>query len=160
MRVGVNLILVIKAMLSYPLPYFAAVRLLEDRLPFSDLSHLLQLSPRLRYAASILLRLLLVAFTVLVAVWLPHFALLMGLIGSITGNMLSLVWPAYFHLRIKRHELSTRQVAVDYVIIAVGLLCSALGFYYSTYALLAAFKGHETRPFQTARAGNLTHTGL
>ena len=160
MRVGVNLILVLKAILSYPLPYFSAVRLLEQRLPFGVAGDALRLSARARYIFGIVLRVLLVGFTMLVAVWLPHFALLMGLIGSITGNMLSLVWPAYFHLSIKRNELTLREKAADYAIVGAGLICSALGFYYSSYALMVAFSGNETRPFQTSRAGNRTHTGL
>lgn len=60
----------------------------------------------------------------LMAIFVPHFAILMGLIGSFTGNMLSLVWPAYFHLRIKGASVGFFRRAIDVLIVLFGLLCS------------------------------------
>lgn len=154
MRIIVNLFLVIKALLSYPLPYFAAVELIETTFFGADSSRVF---PSCYDAAGVMkvwalaLRLLLVVVTLLMAIFVPHFAILMGLIGSFTGNMLSLVWPCYFHLRIKGPKLTLFQKAIDISIILIGIVCAFLGIYYSGHALIRAFQGIEPRPFQ----GNL-----
>ena len=151
LRIIVNLFLVAKALLSYPLPYFAAADLLEKQLFAGKPSTIF---PSCFDAAGVLkiwglvLRLGLVVLTLLMAIFIPHFNILMGLIGSITGNMLSLVWPSYFHLRIKGPQLRWYQKAFDVFIILLGFVCAGLGLYYSSHALARAFQGFEPRPFQ------------
>jgi vesicular inhibitory amino acid transporter len=103
MKVIVNLFLVAKALLSYPLPYFASARLIETTFfqskPLTVFPSCFDAAGTLKLWG-LVLRLGLVVFTLLMAMFIPHFAILMGLIGSFTGNMLSLVWPCYFHLKI------------------------------------------------------------
>ena len=155
LKTVVNLCLVAKALLSYPLPYFAAVELFESALfrgrPETVFPPCYDPSPgggSLRWWA-LVLRLAVVVLTVFMAIFLPHFAILMGLIGSFTGNMLSLVWPAYFHLRIKGASVGFVRRAVDVFIVLFGLVCSCVGIYYSAHALVMAYQGKEPRPFQT-----------
>lgn len=170
------MILVIKALLSYPLPYFASVELLESTLfftspgastsmemhggsavcqqprpPRSNSMHSLSTKPvfsqltcyepdgDLKFWA-VCLRIGLIMFTLFLAIFIPHFAILMGLIGSITGTMLSLIWPCYFHLRLKRKSMKWYQCAVDVIIIAFGLLITVTGVFYSSVALIKAFR--------------------
>jgi vesicular inhibitory amino acid transporter len=151
LKIVVNLFLWAKALLSYPLPYFAAVEQMENTFfrgkPKTILPPCYDSEDSLKMWA-LVLRLSLVVFTVLMAIFIPHFNILMGLIGSFTGNMLSLVWPCYFHLKIKGHSLSWYSKLTDCVIILFGLVCCLLGVYYSTHALVLAFKGIEPRPFQ------------
>ena len=151
MKIIVNLFLVAKALLSYPLPYFAAADLMESSLfkekPTTQFPSCYDAAGTLKVWA-LLLRLCLVVFTFLMAIFIPHFAILMGLIGSFTGNMLSLVWPCYFHLCIKGHCMTRKQKAIDITIILFGLVCACLGIYYSSHALVRAFHGEEPRPFQ------------
>ena len=151
MKIIVNLILVAKALLSYPLPFFASVGLIETTFfqskPITAFPSCFDAGGRLKLWG-LILRLTLVVFTLLMAMFIPHFAILMGLIGSFTGNMLSLVWPCYFHLRIKGDVMSKLQKGVDITIIVIGLLCSVLGIYFSSLALVRAFQGFEPRPFQ------------
>jgi len=153
LKTVVNLCLVAKALLSYPLPYFAAVELFETAMfrgrPETVFPSCYDPSPggSLRWWA-VLLRLVVVVFTMLMAIFIPHFAILMGLIGSFTGNMLSLVWPAYFHLRIKGTSVGFIRRAVDVLIVLFGLVCSGIGIYYSAHALVRAYQGQQPRPFQ------------
>jgi len=154
LKTVVNLCLVAKALLSYPLPYFAAVELIEVAMfrgrPETVFPSCYDPSPEssLRWWA-VVLRLAVVVVTMLMAIFIPHFAILMGLIGSFTGNMLSLVWPAYFHLRIKGASVGFVRRAVDVSIVLLGLVCSGIGIYYSAHALVRAYQGQEPRPFQT-----------
>ena len=43
--------------------------------------------------------------TLFLAVCVPHFDLLMGLTGSLTGSALSFIFPCIFHISIKRLKL-------------------------------------------------------
>jgi vesicular inhibitory amino acid transporter len=191
LKILVNMILVVKALLSYPLPYFASVELLESSLfmvgstssdggggefggfgeqptaAAATSANPNHQQPRRRFKSSssaaalnnqpifmftcydvdgdlkfwaVCLRILLIIFTLFLAIFIPHFAILMGLIGSITGTMLSLIWPCYFHLHLKRKSLKWYQIAVDVVIIVFGLVITVTGIYYSSVALIKALR--------------------
>ncbi|XP_050400510.1 vesicular inhibitory amino acid transporter [Patella vulgata] len=149
-KIIINIILVIKAQLSYPLPYFAAVDLLETALfvgrPETVFPACIDNTHRLKFWA-LFCRLALVLLTTALAIFIPHFAILMGLIGSFTGTMLSFVWPCYFHLWIRWHSMSRLSRALDIIIIIIGLSCGSIGIYYSGHALTRAFQGLPPSPF-------------
>lgn len=137
----INIILVAKALLSYPLPYYAAVKLLETAF-FKG-------KPRTLFPScfgpdsalrewGIALRICLVLFILFMAISIPHFAYLMGLIGSFTGCMLSFIWPCVFHLKLKGPQLDQRTKIKDYTIIGLGLSFGIVGIIYSSAALARA----------------------
>jgi vesicular inhibitory amino acid transporter len=173
LKILVNMILIVKALLSYPLPYFASVELLETTLFITNnnLNHVVDSNrERTRISSSssftqstkpffmrscydldgdltfwaVCLRIALILFTLFLAIFIPHFAILMGLIGSITGTMLSLIWPCYFHIHLKRKSLRWYQIAIDVIIIAFGILITVTGIYYSSVALIKALKNEDT----------------
>ena len=159
------MILIIKALLSYPLPYFASVELLESSLFVNTKKETIENIERQTNDSSnqskplfitkcyntegdikfwaICLRVALILLTLFLAIFIPHFAILMGLIGSITGTLLSLIWPCYFHLKLKSKTLTLYQKLVNIFIILFGILISIIGFYYSGVALLKALKNEE-----------------
>lgn len=143
LRVIVNIILVLKALLSYPLPYFAAAEIIESVF-FQDQSKTLFTSCYREDLSikwwAIILRLFLVLLTMIMAIFIPHFAILMGLIGSFTGTMLSFVWPCIFHLYLRRDKIRWYQKAFDVIIILLGICCGALGIYSSSRALVRALQ--------------------
>lgn len=57
-----------------------------------------------------MVRLIYVMLTLLMAVCVPHFDLLMGLTGSLTGALLSFIFPCIFHIYIKRLKLNYYEV--------------------------------------------------
>ena len=151
-KIIVNVILVVKALLSYPLPYFAAVDLIETSL-FKGRDKTLfpsctddEFSLRIW---AIGLRFGLVLTTMLLAIWIPYFAILMSLIGSFTGTMLSFVWPCIFHLSMRRYKMKWYEKAVDIIIILLGIVFGIIGIYYSGHALSQAIKGLPTNPYKT-----------
>jgi vesicular inhibitory amino acid transporter len=183
LKILVNIILVIKALLSYPLPYFASAALLESTLFLSsdESDHCedpeTMEKRRMRKSTSnlhgissggsstsavfmrscydsdgdlnfwaVCLRIGLIIFTLFLAIFIPHFAILMGLIGNITGVMLSLIWPCYFHLHLKGKNLKWYQRAFDWLIIAFACFISVTGIYYSSIALAKALRNEN--PFQ------------
>ncbi|RNA31691.1 Vesicular inhibitory amino acid transporter [Brachionus plicatilis] len=154
LKIIVNVILIIKALLSYPLPYYASVELLEASLFLKDdenlSSHHAAKSrpPLFAYSCyladgdlkfwAVLLRIGLILFTLFLAIFIPHFAYLMALIGSITGTMLSLIWPCYFHLHLKRRTLVWHQKLTNVAIIVFGLVITVTGVYNSSNELAKA----------------------
>lgn len=142
-KVACNLILVIKALLSYPLPYYAACGLIEEELfkedgstPFPSIwsqdGELKIWGCGFRVAC--------VLFTILFAVFVPHFSLLMGFIGNFTGCLLSFVWPCVFHLYLRRQVMSWQTMCFDIFIIVLGFMFAFVGMYYSAKALNKAFE--------------------
>ena len=69
--------------------------------------------------------------TFLFAVCVPHFDLLMGLTGSLTGALLSFIFPCIFHIHIKKLKLEYYQVFFDICILLMGTVCSVTGVYRS-----------------------------
>lgn len=139
----VNFFLVIKAILSYPLPYYAACELLERAFfrgpPKTKFPTIWALDGELK-VWGFAFRVGVVLGTVMMAIFIPHFSILMGFIGSFTGTMLSFIWPCYFHLKIKGHLLDDKQRAWDYFIISLGILFGVIGIYDSGSALIEAFE--------------------
>uniref|UniRef100_A0A1I8IPK2 Aa_trans domain-containing protein n=1 Tax=Macrostomum lignano TaxID=282301 RepID=A0A1I8IPK2_9PLAT len=147
LKVTVNVALVVKALCSYPLPYFAAANFLESSL-FSGwpLPSCWNSTGDFKLWA-LLPRAALVLFTYVIAITVPHFALLCGLIGSFTGTMLSFVWPAYFHFSLKRHSVSCFVLGLDLLIIGMGLLFGSVGMFVSGRALHKAMShGYYSPP--------------
>ncbi|NXD06386.1 VIAAT protein, partial [Nothocercus nigrocapillus] len=129
----VNLCLLIKALLSYPLPFFAATEIAFACI--SRGSH-----PRYRsrlFALSVRGSLLLL--TLLMAMFVPHFALLMGLTGSVTGAAMTFLLPSLFHLKLKWKKLAFLEKCADISVFILGFLCSLAGIVCSIKGLLEVF---------------------
>lgn len=139
----VNFFLVVKAVLSYPLPYYAACELLERsffrKRPDTVFPTIWALDGELK-VWGLAFKVGVVVFTVLMAISIPHFAILMGFIGSFTGTMLSFIWPCYFHLKLKRDTLDRNTILYDYFVIFLGVLFGVVGVYDSGSALIKAFE--------------------
>jgi vesicular inhibitory amino acid transporter len=103
-KLAVNMILVAKALLSYPLPYYAACDLIEKELfqgkPQTVFPTIWGLDGELKIWG-LAFRVGIVIVTIMFAVVIPHFSILMGFIGNFTGCLLSFVWPCIFHLYIR-----------------------------------------------------------
>ena len=84
-------------------------------------------------------RVAVVVLTILFAIVIPHFTILMGFIGSFTGCCLSFIWPAMFHLKLRRHTMSWMVMVYDIFIVFLGLFFGLTGMYYSGMALKKAF---------------------
>lgn len=139
----VNFVLVLKAVLSYPLPYYAACEILEKIFfkgkPETPFPTIWALDGELK-VWGLAFKVGVIVFTVLMAIFIPHFAILMGFIGSFTGTMLSFIWPCYFHLQLKRDTLDRNTILYDYFIIFLGCLFAVIGIWDSGSALIKAFQ--------------------
>ncbi|XP_019624192.1 PREDICTED: vesicular inhibitory amino acid transporter-like [Branchiostoma belcheri] len=142
-RALVNVLLTAKALLSYPLPYYQAVELIErDFFQGHDLTRFpsCYATDGMLKVWALAVRCLLVVGTLLMAVYIPHFALLMGFIGSFTGTLLSFVCPCWFHMKLKWDQISWKIRIWDCIVIALGTTCGLIGIYYSLEGLIEKFR--------------------
>ncbi|TKR77793.1 hypothetical protein L596_018705 [Steinernema carpocapsae] len=145
-KVLINLVLVVKALLSYPLPYYATVQLLRQNFfrgtKFTWFSSCYGNDRTLREWA-LCLRIILILFTLMMALSVPYLIELMGLVGNITGTMLSFIWPALFHLKLKGARLTDFEKKFDLAVIGLGVTVCVVGIYYSAIELATAIRYGE-----------------
>uniref|UniRef100_A0A0N4ZMP1 Aa_trans domain-containing protein n=1 Tax=Parastrongyloides trichosuri TaxID=131310 RepID=A0A0N4ZMP1_PARTI len=147
-KILINLILVVKALLSYPLPFYAIVQLIMERFFNKNNKSVFRscfgADGSLREWA-LCLRIILVLFTLTVSLSVPYLIEVMGLIGNITGTMLSFIWPAYFHLIIKQKEgtLKESEKKFDKFVIGFGIFLMIVGIQYSFLELLNEIKANR-----------------
>ena len=141
-KLTVNMVLVVKALLSYPLPYYAACDLIEHEMfrgkPETQFPSIWSLDGELKIWG-LAYRIGIVLVTIIFAVFIPHFSILMGFIGNFTGCLLSFVWPCIFHLYLRRHLMSWYTMCWDIFIIFLGIMFGLFGMYYSGKALQKAY---------------------
>ncbi|CAK6962783.1 vesicular inhibitory amino acid transporter-like [Scomber scombrus] len=110
LRPLVNLCLLAKALLSYPLPFYSAAEILQTCL-----------------LRALLVRGALLMTSYLLALLVPRFSLLMGLTGSVTGSAMTLILPCLCHLRLQWGRLTGRERLIDVGILSLGVICSVSG---------------------------------
>ena len=137
-----NSLLGLNGMFSYALPLFTLITIVHKAqitcIPscFPDEQHPLTVKER---AMIYSLRSMFVVFTVLVAVLLPQFSLLMAVIGSISGVLLTLVFPCLFDVILHLDHISTRRYVINLLIVCVGVLSGGFGFVFSLIAIMKIY---------------------
>lgn len=92
---------------------------------------------------SVGIRLVLILWTLWVALSVPYLLEFMGLIGNITGTMLSFIWPAYFHLKLREKVLTPEEARVNKMVIGTGFVICVVGVFYSALELYTVIKYDE-----------------
>ena len=82
--------------------------------------------------------------TLLPAILIPHFALFMAFISSLTGSAIAFILPVIFHLVIKQHELKLYHYIFDISVLIFGFLAAALGLVYSGKSLFEDLFHHHS----------------
>ncbi|XP_076023360.1 vesicular inhibitory amino acid transporter-like [Genypterus blacodes] len=137
LRPLVNLCLLAKALLSYPLPFYSAAEILQScLLGDAAVSPSSKCGGRGVSRPALLLRAALLMTSYLLALLVPRFSLLMGLTGSVTGAAMTLILPCLFHLRLQWGRLAAKDRAVDVCILSAGGVCSVSGVICSLKRLL------------------------
>ena len=82
--------------------------------------------------------------TLLPAILIPHFALFMAFISSLTGSAIAFILPVIFHFVIKQHELKLYHYIFDISVLIFGFLAAALGLVYSGKSLFEDLFHHHS----------------
>lgn len=125
----------INVLASYPFPVLIVVRSIEDAIsPDSMLDRL----PTAVWFVCV--RVSLVLLTLGAAVLIPHFALMLAFVGSMTSATTCFVLPCLFHLKLRHGKLRFYHKILDYCIIAFGLAAAGFGIVFSGKALVAVYE--------------------
>ena len=84
----------------------------------------------------VIFRTTVVITSAMVAYSMPDFGKFLSLVGSSLCTILGFILPAYFHLKVLRHESPGWQVALNYVLLVGGALFGFLGTLSSIIAML------------------------
>ncbi|XP_027895456.1 vesicular inhibitory amino acid transporter-like [Xiphophorus couchianus] len=137
LRPVVNLCLLAKALLSYPLPFYSAAEILQTCL-LRDAS--LSSSSKQRSQGvscpTVMVRGALLLSSYLLSLLVPRFSLLMGLTGSVTGAAMTLILPCLFHLKLQWGRLTVQDRLIDMSILSLGVVCSVAGVVCSVKRML------------------------
>ncbi|XP_031574488.1 vesicular inhibitory amino acid transporter-like [Actinia tenebrosa] len=129
------ILLVINVLFSYAFPMFTVIQCITtsvvSKCCVPDSS---RITPFL-----IGLRVMLVVITLLAALLIPHFALLMSFIGNLTGTCLVFVFPPLFHLKLRKSVLPWWQIILNISIILFGIAAGSVGLFSSGTALVKAY---------------------
>ncbi|KAA0709021.1 GABA and glycine transporter Solute carrier family 32 member 1 Vesicular [Triplophysa tibetana] len=123
-----------EALLSYPLPFYAAAEIYRTAAAETDTS-----SGHVTERQTLLLRASLLILILVMSLYVPHFSLLMGLTGSVTGALMTLMLPALFHLQLKWTQLHMTHKLLDVMILLLGCFCSISGLICSIKRIITAF---------------------
>ncbi|KAM0845942.1 hypothetical protein ACQ4PT_056016 [Festuca glaucescens] len=89
-----------------------------------------------KYSNIIILRSALVISTLIVALLVPFFALVMALIGSLLSMLVTYILPCACFLAILKKKVTWYQAAVCSFIIVVGVTCACVGTYSSISGII------------------------
>ncbi|KAL9972817.1 hypothetical protein ACROYT_G019196 [Oculina patagonica] len=87
----------------------------------------------------ILLRLSLIATSVIFAASFPAYTYLLAFVGSIAGISLEFIFPALFHLKIYSQEMSWCNIVLDGVVFVVGISVSVTGAFFSGRSMINTY---------------------
>ena len=134
LRMVVNGILIFNVMFSYPFVVLSLIQVIEDYFPSESFPCKI---PDLIWFIGV--RVITSFLTLLPAISIPHFALFMAFIGSLSASCLAFIFPAIFHLMLKKEELKLYHYVLDVSIVIFGILASILGLVFSGMSLAKTF---------------------
>ena len=76
-----------------------------------------------------------------IAVVVPYFGLLIGVLGSLLGTLLVFIFPILFHVQLKWKSLSRHQIVSEIVLMLIGTAIGIVGLYASVEGLILAVSG-------------------
>ncbi|XP_057292892.1 uncharacterized protein LOC130621599 [Hydractinia symbiolongicarpus] len=88
------------------------------------------------YVWTILSRSVFMTMCLFVAILIPHFGIVVSLIGSVRGSIVALVLPACIYIKIQTHEKTYCKKILCYLVVLFGSLAGGVGLYSSIAALL------------------------
>ena len=151
---AVNIVVVILSLSSYTLPMFTVFEILEKDSPWlmtgdielSSEKELKNLDEETKQSyidiRRTVVRLALVIVTLIMAVSVPHFGLVLSFIGTFTGEFLEMVFPSLFYVILKHERISTVTIVLNILIVGFIMLFMGVGIYFSGMAMVKAFKLH------------------
>lgn len=130
--ITVNTLLLIYSLLCYPFVGIALIHTVETSLLSNSA---LAVSDRRWYIIS---RLLLIVSSLFFALLIPRYAVLLAISGSLK-SILGFILPCLFHLKLRAGELSTVNIVLDFLILALGIAIVVIGTAASVFQMIMIY---------------------
>ena len=134
----VNGVLIVNVLFSYPFLVISIIQTIEESVSVESFSFKI---PDIVWFIGI--RVFTNFLTLLPAISIPHFALFMAFVGSLTASFVSFILPAVFHLILKKKELRLYHYILDVSVIIFGILASILGLVFTGKSLYETMFRHS-----------------
>ena len=134
----VNGVLIVNVLFSYPFLVISIIQTIEESVSAESFSFKI---PDIVWFIGI--RVFTNFLTLLPAISIPHFALFMAFVGSLTASFVSFILPAVFHLIIKKKELRLYHYILDVSVIIFGILASILGLVFTGKSIYETMFRHS-----------------
>ena len=134
----VNGVLIVNVLFSYPFLVISIIQTIEESVSAESFSFKI-----LDIVWFIGIRVFTNFLTLLPAISIPHFALFMAFVGSLTASFVSFILPAVFHLILKKKELRLYHFILDVAVIIFGILASILGLVFTGKSLYETMFRHS-----------------
>lgn len=133
-QLAVNSLLVLNVFFSYPFLVKSIIHCMEDSIASESLQSRLNEWPWF-----ILSRVVVNLVTLLPALVIPHFALMMSFLACLTAMFIAFILPCVFHLYFQSDQLRWYNKGLDYSIIVFGVVTGGVGLVVSWIILVKSF---------------------
>ena len=130
LRMSISFIFVIFCVFSYALPLYPVFDFLQT---FTAIE---TVSARMPILGPLLIRIIVVLSTILIAILVPKFALVVSFAGSVFASFFSFIFPCAVHLKLMFRKLKRYEVCLDILLIFIGVVAFIFGVIYSMRALI------------------------
>lgn len=142
LKSAIDTFLGFNGMFSYALPSFALINIIDkcnlSIIPPCYSTEDNKLNNK-QLCVNSSLRVLLVMLSVIVAIMVPEFSLLMAVVGSVSAVALVLVFPALFHMNLMKNDMTNIGYAIDASIIVIGFFTTTFGLFFSIKKLIDVY---------------------
>ena len=134
LRTSLSIAVIITALLFYVVPMYTLYDIFEKQLNIPLFVQLKDEPPRCSRAAmpKLVFRFAVILLSTLVAIFVPHFGLLMAFVGSFTGSILVLIYPCLFHVKLHYSTMPWYHILFDAMVALFGVVGCILGVVYSS----------------------------
>ena len=148
-KLAVDALLALSGLFSFAMPLNVILHIIQksNTQLFASLFPIFRENDKMPWGekgVDLAMRVILVCLSTLVAMMIPEFSLLMAIFGSVTALCLVIIFPIYFFTKLFKTKLSTLQLILNYIIVAVMSVVGVAGLIYSLKALIKALRNSET----------------
>ena len=127
------------AIFNYPLSMFLVSESIDSLIDDTKIEK----NKMLLYGWVAATRLITVSLSVVVAIVMPYFGVLLSIRGSVLGTCLMFIFPCYFHLKLKWKVLAKWRRCLEILLLICGTLIGVAGFYSALVHIISTVKsGH------------------
>lgn len=145
---SIRIALIYTLLTSFSIQLFPALDILENAIfSLRDLNYSffslkfwsLHKNPGLIEIKRNIIRILVATSLVGVAVAIPHFGLLLSLVGSLGSSCLAFVFPSLFHLKLYWKELSLLAKLRNIFLMGIGIMGGVTGTFITVHQIIESF---------------------